>query len=201
MTAEFNPAAVMPDTKFRLLTAVTIRGCTAEDLADLEWYGMFTPHREIVCDAFRRHLREENIMLLADLNGFPVGQVWIDMMRFRRQKVGYIWALRVFPFLRGMGIGRRLVRAAERELAARGYREAEMAVEKTGRAIQLYERLGYRRVGARYEQYSYRRPDGDVVQVPQDLWVLRRRFSRRFIQRWRQRAAWQRSKQQFAGTH
>lgn len=153
-----------------------IRACSEGDLPKMEWFGMYTPHREIIQQAFERQRLGENLMLVADLNGFPVGQVWIDLARSARERVGLLWALRVFPFLKGMGIGRRLVRAAERALAQRGYRVAEIGAEKGAAAAAVYERLGYRRVGQRYEHYSYTTPDGRFMHVPVDQWIFHKRL-------------------------
>ena len=41
---------------------VSIRLCRAEDLAQLEWFGMYTHHREILQDTFARHRRGEVVM-------------------------------------------------------------------------------------------------------------------------------------------
>ena len=88
-----------------VVAEVLIRLCRAEDLPQLEWFGMYSHHREIFEDTFARHLRGENLMLVADLNNFPVGQAWLDLMKRRGERVGYIWAVRVFPLLRNVGIG------------------------------------------------------------------------------------------------
>ena len=73
-------------------------------------------------EAFARHVRDENIMLVADMHGFPVGQAWIDLTKRQSERVGYIWAVRVFPFLRGLGVGTRLMESAEQELRSRAIR-------------------------------------------------------------------------------
>src|SRR5437868_4023084 len=64
---------------FTIGATVTIRPCVRDDLAKLEWFGLFTLHREIIHSAFERQERGENRMLVAELNSFPVGQVWIDL--------------------------------------------------------------------------------------------------------------------------
>src|SRR5207302_8440273 len=60
-----------------VVAEVLIRLCRAEDLPQLEWFGMYAHHREILRDAFARHMRGDNLMLVADLNDFPVAQAWL----------------------------------------------------------------------------------------------------------------------------
>src|SRR5437763_1664137 len=64
-----------------IVAEVVVRTCRAEDLSDLEWFGLYRHHREIFADAFARHLRGQNIMLVADMHDFPVGQAWIDLTK------------------------------------------------------------------------------------------------------------------------
>src|SRR3954471_16319232 len=64
---------------FTLPLHVDIRMCVKDDLADLEWFGLFTEHREIFLREFARQERNENIMLIAEANTLPIGQVWIDL--------------------------------------------------------------------------------------------------------------------------
>ena len=157
-----------------LQTHLTVRLCAENDLANLEWFGLHSDHRQIIREAFERQRLDENLMLIADLKGFPVAQVWIDLTRPERNRVALLWALRVFPCLQRLGIGERMVRAAERTLAQRGYREAEIGVEKGSPAANLYRRIGYRQVGERHEQYSYTTPAGEKMQIPVDQWIFRK---------------------------
>ena len=60
-----------------------IRRCTEPDLPLLEWFGLYTCHREIIHEAFRRQEIGETLMLVAEANRFPAGQVWIDLARER----------------------------------------------------------------------------------------------------------------------
>ncbi len=154
--------------RFVVPLEVTIRACRKDDLPRLEWYGMFTPHREIFHSAWERHQRGENLMLVADSGDFPIGQVWIDLAKKRPAPTGVVWALRVFPFLKQQGIGHRLMQAAEEALHRRGFRQVEVGVEKGSPAFRFYERLGYRRSGTLYEEYSYTTPDGVALTVPVD---------------------------------
>ena len=161
--------------RFSLNLGVVIRACQADDLPNLEWYGLFTPHRELIEDAFARQLRRENLMLVADMRGFPVGQVWIDLAQKESEETGIIWALRVIPFLQGLGIGTRLMNAAEEALGTLGFSAVELGVEKSeAETCAFYERLGYEQIGTLDEEYSYTTPSGKFITIVIDQWVYRK---------------------------
>jgi ribosomal protein S18 acetylase RimI-like enzyme len=158
-----------------IVADIDVRRCRAEDLVDLEWYGLYRHHREIFENTFARHVSGENIMLVADLNAYPVGQAWIDLMKRRAEGIGYIWAVRVFPFLRGLGIGTELMYAAEQVVRENRLSVAEVGVEKDNiDARRLYERLGYRQCGEIRENYGYTTPDGVRGSHSLDQWIMRK---------------------------
>lgn len=162
---------------FRVSAEVKIRACREEDLGDLEWFGKFTPHREIIRGTFEEQRRGRALMLIAEMNRFPAGQAWIDLARPERERTGVIWAVRVLPPLRGTGIGTRLIAAAELALRDRGLRWAELTVEKDNpEARRLYERLGYHDAGDAGGEYGYTTPNGVPVRVPMDQWRMRKRL-------------------------
>ena len=154
---------------------VLIRFCRAEDLPQLEWFGMYTHHREILQDAFARHMRGDNLMLVADLSDVPVGQAWIDLVKRRDEGGGYVWAVRVFPLLRNLGVGTLLMACAEDLLRQRGFRLVEVGVEKDNPdAHRLYHRLGYTVYRALEEEYGYTTPEGVRGWHVVDQWILRK---------------------------
>jgi ribosomal protein S18 acetylase RimI-like enzyme len=158
-----------------IVAEVEIRPCRAEDLPQLEWYGIFRDHRELFDRAFARHMLGENVMLVADLGLFPVGQAWVDLTKNRGDRSAYIWAVRVFPFLRGLGIGTRLLEASEAIALGHDCRWAEVGVEKDNPdARRLYERLGYTYARELTEQYQLHTPDGAPVTYTVDQWLLRK---------------------------
>lgn len=145
----------------RIQLDVAIRPCVSADLPKLEWFGLYWAHRQIFEEAHLRHKAGENPMLVADLNGFPVGQVWIDLTASTEEGVGIIWALRVFPFFQGCGLGGRLVRAAEHVIRQSGGTIAELGIEPSERDLApYYLRLGYTEVGTRTEARAFVTPDG-----------------------------------------
>ena len=138
-----------PDLPHETLVAgvpIWIRPCRAEDLPELEWCGAYREQRELAERTFAAMERGAQLMWVADVGGFPIGQIWVDLSRDR------LWAARVFPALRGRGIGSRLARVAERELGARGRPTASVAVEvENTAALRFWMREGYRLVDLAHE--------------------------------------------------
>lgn len=133
---------------FSVSLVMRVRPCTGADLSQLEWFGLFSPHRALIRDVFRRQGRGETLILVVDSQGVAVGQVWLDFVEKREQGAGVLWALRVMPGFQGAGLGTRLVHASEREMAARGLRVSDLEVEKDNtHALAFYLRLGYQVVG------------------------------------------------------
>ncbi|HKO15353.1 MAG TPA: GNAT family N-acetyltransferase [Gemmatimonadaceae bacterium] len=158
--------------------SIRIRESTRRDLRDLEWYGIFWSQRALIEEAWERHRRGENLMLLAEYHGFPIGQVWVDLARGRTHCVGLLWALRVFPLFQGHGLGTALVAAAERCLLERDVELAEIGVEKNNPdARRLYERLGYHVTGDNRQVSHYTTPDGRRRRMRISEWILRKALS------------------------
>lgn len=140
---------------------VFIRKCEASDLPMMEWEGAFTMHREIIRETFERQLRGEVLMLVAEANGFPIGQIWIDFLKAQQSNAGYLWALRVIAPFRRRGIGRMLIESAEQILKDSGVVFARLGVERDNTlAMALYQRLGYQNVGTLDEKIRFKAPDG-----------------------------------------
>jgi ribosomal protein S18 acetylase RimI-like enzyme len=157
--------SVNPDTvlaRVRVSAEVTIRPCRSSDLGALEWHGQFRAHRPLIADAWERHRRGEAVMLVADVAGFPIGQVWLDLDALGASAL-YLWALRVTASMRGLGIGSSLLDAAERIAARSGRVAVELECEHDNtHALGFYRKRGYRATGRRT-----------------DRWVLRKRVGRR----------------------
>lgn len=168
-------SAAVPGLGFEVPVALTIRPSREGDLPLLEWFGQFTEHRELIQNAFERQRRGEVLMLeaVADANGFPIAQVWIDLERKREASTGLLWALRVIDCYQRMRIGTRLLAAAEAELRRRGYQCAEIGAERDNPgARRLYERLGYRVFGRDRHWYGYTTPWGERRRTLVDEWVM-----------------------------
>lgn len=152
---------------------IIIRTCRENDLSDLEWFGLLTEYRQTIRNAFQRYQKGEIIMLIAEANHFPIGQVWIDLTKRREQSIGFLWSLRVFIPFQNLGIGTRLIASAERQLKTQRFRISELSVEKDNpHAQRLYERLGYQVVRDNIEEWEYTPPNGKLVHVRNDEWIL-----------------------------
>lgn len=161
------PASPELLAEFTVALPVRIRVCLEEDLEALEWFGLFTEHREIIHNTYRAQERGEMLMLVAETNGFPSGQAWLNLAEKRAQDRGCLWALRVLPALQKLGIGTRLLAAAEDALRNRGFTSIELGVEKDNPgARRLYERLGYQEEYERSSEYSYTTPTGELRSIP-----------------------------------
>jgi ribosomal protein S18 acetylase RimI-like enzyme len=161
--------------RFEIRLEVVIRACRRDDLPTLEWFGQFTPDRGVMEDTFAGQARGDSLMLVADVNGVASGQVWLDLTRRNVDSTGVIWAIRVFPCLQDMGIGTRLLEAAERILREEAFARAELSVERSNvAALRLYERLGYTRVKTRPVRNGEITFDPVAILVQGDQWLLRK---------------------------
>ena len=153
---------------------VGFRPCRESDLSILEWGGLFTTHRDIIRSAFRRQQeRGDLLMLVADLGGYPVGQVWIDFCRCADEGAGFLWAVRVLESMQGAGIGARMIAAAEDVIRGRGRPCARLLVERRNkRARRLCERLGYAGLGELAESVCFTTPDGRSVRMDLDELIM-----------------------------
>jgi ribosomal protein S18 acetylase RimI-like enzyme len=167
-----------PYLRFASTVEVVIRDAREADLAALEWFGAFTPHRQIIAEAFASHERGEGRVLVAEVGGFPAGQAWIDFRGGTSPAAALIWALRVLEPLQGLGVAQALLDIAERLIAERGFALAEIGVEKDNEAaFALYERLGYRVLTERQDAYVYTPPGGAPVTAVADQWILAKRLA------------------------
>jgi ribosomal protein S18 acetylase RimI-like enzyme len=162
----------MPD-QFVITLPVSIRSCRPTDLANLEWFGLLTEYRQTIAEAFRRFQKGEILMLVAEVDRFPAGQVWVDLTKLREGAIGVLWALQVFIPFQNLGIGTALIAAAEERLKTLDFLISELGVEKDNvQAKQLYERLGYEVVRENLEEWEYTPPGGMTVHVTSDEWIM-----------------------------
>lgn len=160
------------DDALVITATVQVRVAARADLDDLEWHGMFTAHRALIDEAFARQERGNVLMLVSELGGFPVGQIWIDFVR-TSTAAARLWAFRVMPGLQRLGIGSGLLRVAERAVARRGLASVELGCEKHNtRARRFYQKRGYVVTCEQLERYSYQTPAGTHIEATSDQWIM-----------------------------
>ncbi len=157
---------------------VRIREATAEDLPALEWEGEYRHFRRLYRRTLEDARKGRGLMLLAEVDGRVVGQVFVQFDVFRPEmprgtRVGYLYAFRVRPEYRRRGIGTQLIHQAEQALRERGMNRAVIAVarENVG-ALRLYERLGYRRFAEDPGEWSYVDHKGRLRKVHEPAYLL-----------------------------
>lgn len=127
--------------------SLRIRECERSDVEKLGWLGLLPGQRDAIDDAWARHARGEDLILVAESQGFPIALARIELARAPSPALGVIAALRVMPGLTGLGIGGALLAAAERVLRERGRAAVEIEVDgHDAREIARFARLGYQRV-------------------------------------------------------
>lgn len=126
-----------------------IRHGKETDLPALEWEGEYARYRAVYRAAWEDVRRGERSILVAEVDDRIVGQIFIHFtspwpVPGTDRPVGYLYAFRVRPAYRGRGIGRGLLREAERALEDSGAAHAVIAVSLDNPdARRLYERMGY----------------------------------------------------------
>lgn len=161
-----------------------IRPAIRTDVPKLEWYGMQAHTRAYIRQAFKAMLAGHRMMLVADLNGFPVGQIYIQFDSKTKQhadgyKRGYIYAFRVIDHLQRCGIGSALLCSAENSLIGRGFIIATLQVSKQNEdARRLYQKNGYRVFSEDPGHWYYIDHTGKQQEVNDPTWVMEKRLVR-----------------------
>lgn len=160
------------------VTDVTIRPLTEADLPALEWDGAYTHYRPIFLEMWRDMQRGQRWLLVAASDHQMVGQVflqfWSSDPRYADGRTrAYLYALRVKPPWRQLGLGTRLVQTAEDLLCARGFDVVTIAVAKDNfGALRLYQRLGYAVFSDDPGVWYFTDVNGVAQTVEEPCWVL-----------------------------
>jgi predicted GNAT family N-acyltransferase len=113
---------------------------------DLRWRVLRQP-LGFAPDAVAFPFEAESLHLVALDGGRVVGCV---LFHPEGTETGRLFQMAVEPHRQGTGLGTRLVRTLERELARRGFREVVLHARDT--AVGFYARLGYAPVGPPYSE-------------------------------------------------
>ena len=154
------PALGSRKTQEMIMAAITVTEARFDDPAHaqgiidvLDSYasdpvGGGTPLSPAVQERLLSMLRDHptTVILLAMHGVHPVGVAicFVGLSTFQARPLLNIHDLAVIPEQRGQGIGRRLLRAAEREAARRGCCKLTLEVQDSNlRARRIYERFGF----------------------------------------------------------
>jgi ribosomal protein S18 acetylase RimI-like enzyme len=162
-----------------LACQIAFRPAKESDLPLLEWGGEYVHFRHVFRQNYQQQQRGERLMLLAVLNNYPIGQMFIrfhDGMGFGdKYNSAYFYSLRVMLPFQGRGLGTELIQRGELLSREQGLSWAWILVAKDNpRARRLYERLGYRVVGEDAGDWSYINHEGRRVDVYEPSWALSR---------------------------
>lgn len=162
---------------------INFRIAVREDVPKLEWFGQFTHFRSLIRRAYREQLRGRRLMLVADFNGFPIAQVFIQLESTNSDIAdgisrAYLYSFRVMELFQGRGIGTRLLQEAEAILIEREFDSATLSVAKDNeKALRLYQRNGYRIVGQDPGRWNYVDQYGITRHVEEPCWVMEKTLS------------------------
>ncbi len=164
---------------------VTIRKMQKSDLPDLEWDGEYTRYREVYLMEFERSQIGSSILWVADKPGSGViGQLFVQLNADRQELANgvsraYMYAFRIRPPYRNMGLGSRMMQVMEDDLLKRKFCWVTLNVGKTNYAARrLYSRLGYRVVAHEAGRWSYRDDKGVLQNVEEPAWRMEKFISR-----------------------
>lgn len=98
---------------------------------------------------------QDDIGLVADVDGKVVGAVWVRIMN----DYGHVddttpsFAISLYKEYRGAGIGTALMEEMLCILRQRGYRQASLAVQKANYAVRMYRKVGFQAIDENEEEY------------------------------------------------
>ncbi len=161
--------------EIRILKSIQMRKCKESDLELLEWFGTYSKYKNVYESTFYRQSKKEVFMLVADFNNFPIGQLWIDFTRNKSNNAAFIWAVRVFPIFRGLGVGSELVKEAEKIIKGKNYLYSEITVNIENKKVQkLYEKLGYKTIKKFRNEWDYKDPEKGQKKIKSIEFLMRK---------------------------
>lgn len=146
-------------------SVVRLRGLRESDNTSLEWHGG-ADLRSFYEKQWWAHQSGEAFVLVADFNGFPIGQAAIYWLgKPTHPHWPDLQSLRVHPIFQGQGIGTRLLEGASTVVKERGLPLLSLSVGVANLgAHRLYERCGFRVSSQPYEDsWEYVNAAGEIV--------------------------------------
>lgn len=169
--------------QFQVNMNIVIRPAIETDIEQLEWFGEFSHFRNLIQRAYDEQLAGNRLVLVADLNGFPIGQLFIQYETHNHRIAdgynrAYFYSFRVFQLFRGQGIGTSMLTYAQQLIYNMRYRYATIAVAKDNPdALRLYQRLGYKIIGEDSGNWTYVDHLGATQYVHEPSWIMELKLS------------------------
>lgn len=146
-----------------------------EDLPHVEWAGGQYHLKAIKKALDRVSEGEVEYLTVRAPNGNPVSIGGIDYSA--HEGAGTLWQLATRGELIGLGLGSRLIAAAEERIRRRGVSKAMIGVEDNNpKARALYERLGYMPASREKSSWQYQDEGGQIKLYETELTVLEKRL-------------------------
>jgi ribosomal protein S18 acetylase RimI-like enzyme len=152
---------------------LVIDDLTDDDLDLIGWSGSPLHVHHVAVELQRAARGDGEYLAVRAPDGAPVAKGAID---YRLEPgAGVIHQLATHPDVRGLGIGTRMIEAAEARIRTRGLTTAFLSVEHDNpRAKALYVRLGYVTSGERTASWERQRDDGSTFLYTTALTDLRK---------------------------
>jgi ribosomal protein S18 acetylase RimI-like enzyme len=156
-----------------------IRKVTKADLPALEWDGEYTKYRRMFANLYHESQNGRTILwIVTQPAGEILGQVFVMLKSSERQAAdghhrAYIFAFRVKSAWRNLGIGKTLMEFVESNLRNQGFKFVTLNVAKENQgALRLYQQLGYKIIGSRTGDWTYRDHEGHLQHVHEPAWRM-----------------------------
>lgn len=155
-----------------------IRLAQQSDLPALEWEGQYRQFRRMYQETYARMLRGTSLMWLAYLEGYLLGQLFVQLNCDRKELAdgnqrAYLYSFRIRAAFQRHGLGARMLLHTEQDLRDRGYHIATLNVAKMNlRARAFYERHGYEVIAHEPGIWSYQDEQGIWHTVEEPAWRM-----------------------------
>lgn len=164
---------------------VIIRHLRSPDLTALEWEGEYTRFRMLYRSAFERSQLGQSILWVAEHSDKGIiGQLFIQLVSDSTELAdgimrAYLYAFRIRPEYRGVGLGTCMLDLAETDLIDRSFKIITLNVTQDNLgAIRLYERCGYHITGPDAGRWSYPDQEGVWQTVEEPSWRMEKHLEK-----------------------
>lgn len=158
---------------------ISIEHLAKEDLSALEWGGTYLHYRRLYRDAYQSMCAGEAILwVVRKKQDGIIGQLFAQLIGARRDLAdgihrSYLYAFRIKPAYRNMGIGSLFLKTVEVDLFQRGFRFSCLNVAWDNLDAQkFYQRHGYKIVGEEPGHWSYFDHQGRLQHVHEPSWKM-----------------------------